>query len=131
MKIYYLKKTCNPLEKPGRNLLDHRTRREAMQSIQVKRYELIKTSPFAISPQTFHSKLKHCSLANRILIHPLPHTSIPISTLNTFHHSHLAVSLDLGHSLSILLWLSACEQAGSCDIPFVGALEISSLRLRS
>jgi len=41
---------------------------------------------------------KHCSLANSILIHRLPHTSLPISTPNTIHHSHLNVCLpDFDH----------------------------------
>src|SRR6218665_2713223 len=50
-----------------------------------------KTSPLAISPQLFHSKLKHCSSTNPSLIHPLLPTSIPPSTLNTMHHSGLSV----------------------------------------
>src|SRR6218665_3973136 len=34
------------------------------------------------------------------------------------------------HCLAILFLLRACEQTGSCDFAFVGALEIRSLRLR-
>jgi len=37
--------------------------------------------------------------------------------------------LDLTCCLSILLWTCACEAAGSRDLAFVGAVEISSLRL--
>ena len=47
------------------------------------------TSPFAISPQLFHSKLKTLLLAGHILIHRLPHTSLPVSTSSTIHHSRL------------------------------------------
>src|SRR6218665_2511848 len=60
--------------------------------------------------------------------------SSPVSTTNTIRHSRLPVCLpdplDLTDSLSILFWTSACEQAGSRDFAFVGAVEISSLRLR-
>src|SRR6218665_851212 len=53
------------------------------------------------------------SLANLILIHRHPHTSLPISTPSTIHHSRLSVCLpaclDLDRCLSILFWLSACE----------------------
>src|SRR6218665_2745395 len=75
---------------------------------------------------------KHCSLANPILMHRHPHTSLPVSTPSTIHHSRLTVcltdSLDLDCCLSILFWLSACEYVGSCDFAFVGALEIRSLQ---
>src|SRR6218665_1624740 len=74
---------------------------------------LTQKSPHAISPQLFHSKLKHCSLVNPILIHRHPHTYLPVSTPNTIHHSRLTVclpdSLGLDRCLSILFWLSACE----------------------
>src|SRR6218665_2964103 len=57
--------------------------------------------------------LKHCSVTNPILICLLPTTSLPVSTPNTIHHSHLTVclpdSLDLDRCLSILFWISACE----------------------
>src|SRR6218665_1022093 len=43
----------------------------------------------------------------------------------------LSDCLDLTRCLSILLWISACQQAGPCDFAFVGAVEISSLRLRT
>src|SRR6218665_1921949 len=33
--------------------------------------------------------------------------------------------------LSILIWISACKSAGSCNLAFVGAVEISRLRLLS
>ena len=39
--------------------------------------------------------------------------------------------LDLTRCLSILFWMSACEQADSSGFAFVGAVEISSLRLRT
>jgi len=39
-------------------------------------------------------------------------------------------SLDLGPCLSILFWISTCEQAGSRDFAFLGAVEMSSLQLR-
>src|SRR6218665_2474119 len=36
---------------------------------------------------------KHCSLANPILIHHHPHTSLPISTPSIIHHSRLTICL--------------------------------------
>ena len=80
---------------------------------------------------SFIPNLKHCSLTNPILIHPLLPTSLPISTPNTIHRSRLTVcllnSLNLIRCLTILFWISACD---SGDFAFVGAVEISSLRLR-
>src|SRR6218665_739491 len=44
----------------------------------------------------FHEDIdKHCSLANLILVHSLPHTYLPVSTSNTIHHSHLSACLTL------------------------------------
>src|SRR6218665_1956812 len=69
-----------------------------------------------------------------VLIGPLLCTSFPVSTPNSIHHSHLTVclrdSLNLTRCPPILFWTSACEKAGSRDFAFVGAVEISSLRLR-
>src|SRR6218665_1984978 len=83
---------------------------------------------------SFSTSLKHCSSTNPMRIHPLLPTSLPVSTPNTIHHSHLTVclpdSLNLTRCLSILLWTSACEYAGSRDFVFVGAVEVSSLQLR-
>jgi len=42
---------------------------------------------------SFTPNWKHCSLANPILIHPLLPTSLPVSTPNTMHQSHLTVCL--------------------------------------
>src|SRR6218665_1297644 len=67
----------------------------ALRHISDPSYELNQTSPIAISPQLFHSKLKRSSLANPIVIHRLPHTSLPISTPCTIHHSCLTVCLTL------------------------------------
>src|SRR6218665_3179881 len=71
-------------------------------------YELTKTSPLAISPQLFHSKLKTLFFNKSFLP-----TSFPVSTLNTIHHSRPTVclpdSLYLTRCLSILFWTSACE----------------------
>jgi len=62
---------------------------------------------------SFTPNWKHCSLANPILIHPLPHTSIPVSAPNTIQHRRLTVclpdSLNFDRCLLILFWLSACE----------------------
>ena len=67
-------------------------------------------------------------------IRPLRHTSLPASTTNTSHHSRVTVcltdSVDLETLSNDFLWLSACEKAGNRDFAFVGAVEISSLRLR-
>src|SRR6218665_1115988 len=97
---------CN-LECPGWDGKDFGGRSE-----QDPSYELTRTSPLAISPQLFHSKLKTL-LSNPILIHRHPHASLPVSTPNTIHHSRLTVclpdSLGLDRCLSILFWLSACE----------------------
>ena len=55
------------------------------------------------------------SFANPSLIHCLLHTSLPILTPSTIHHTRLTVclsdSLDLDRCLSILglFWLSVCE----------------------
>jgi len=51
--------------------------------------------------------------------------------LNSKHHppSSCLTLWSLTLCLSILFWLSACEQACSHDFGFVGAVEISSLRL--
>lgn len=38
--------------------------------------------------------------------------------------------MDLTRCLSIFFWTSACQQAGSRNFAFVGAVGISSLRLR-
>src|SRR6218665_3395007 len=80
----------------------------ALRQISDPSYELTQTSPLAISPHLFHSKLK-----TLLLIHRLPHTSLPVSTPSTIHHSRLTVclpdSLDLDRCASILFWLSACE----------------------
>src|SRR6218665_2224974 len=66
-------------------------------------YELTQTSPLAISPQLFRDKLKTLLWANPILIHRLLHTSLPVSTPSTIHHSRLTVclpdSLDLTEPL--------------------------------
>ena len=76
-----------------------------------------------------HSKLSSCHLSTAlslqtentallqilswIVIHRLPHTSLPVSTPSTIYHSRLIVclpdSVDLYRCLSILFWLSACE----------------------
>ena len=42
---------------------------------------------------SFTPNWKHCSLANPILIHCFPHTSLPVSTPSTIHHSRLTVCL--------------------------------------
>jgi len=53
-------------------------------------------------------RIKHC-FSNPILIHPLPHTILPVSILNTIHHIAvwlsvcLLDSLDLDRCLSILI----------------------------
>ena len=44
---------------------------------------------------SFSSNWKCCSLANPILIHPLPHASLPVSTPNITHHSRLTACLTL------------------------------------
>src|SRR6218665_1205871 len=67
-------------------------------------YELTQTSPLAISPQLFHSKLKTLLFSKSYPIHRHPHTYLPVSTPNTIHHSRLTVclpdSLDLDPCLS-------------------------------
>ena len=50
----------------------------ALRQISESSYELTQTSPLKISPRLFHSNLKHCSLANPILIYRLPRTSLPV-----------------------------------------------------
>src|SRR6218665_2081101 len=69
-----------------------------------------------------------------ILIYSLPHISLPVSNPNTIYHSRLNVFLidylDCNLCLSFVFWLSACEETGSCDFAFVGAVEILSLGLR-
>src|SRR6218665_1013076 len=78
--------------------------------------ELTKTSPLAISPQLFHSKLKtllfnksYPDLSSSPYLPPPP----PVSPPNAIHHSRLTVclpdSLDLTRCLSILFWTSTCE----------------------
>ena len=85
---------------------------------------------------SFIPNWKHCSSTNPILIHPILPTSIPVSTPNTIHHSCLTVclpdSLDLTRCLSILFWKAPMNKLVpmSHDFAFVGAIEISSLRLR-
>src|SRR6218665_853307 len=72
-----------------------------------------KPLPLPSLHNSFTPNSKHCSLANPILIHRHPHTSLPVSTPNTIHHSRLTVclsdSLDHDRCLSILFWLSAFE----------------------
>src|SRR6218665_3211826 len=74
-----------------------------------------KPHPLLSLHSSFTPNLKHYrySSTNPILICPLPPTSLPVSTPNTIHHSHLTVclpdSLDLIRCLSILFWISACE----------------------
>jgi len=48
---------------------------------------------------SFTSNWKQCSLANPILIHRLPHTSFPVLTPNTIHHSHLT-----GKGKTLICW---------------------------
>src|SRR6218665_925406 len=45
------------------------------------------------APQFFHSKQKHCSSTNPILIHHLLPSSLPVSTPSTVYHSRLTVCL--------------------------------------
>src|SRR6218665_2199316 len=90
--------------------------------------------PWLCLHSSFTPSLKYCSPTNPILIHPLIPTSIPVSTPNTLYHSRLTVclldSLNLTRCLSILFWTRACEYSGSQHFAFVGAVEISSVRLR-
>src|SRR6218665_2455177 len=76
-------------------------------------FELTKTQPLAISPQLFQSKLKTLLFNKSYPDLSSSPTSLPVSTPNTIHHSHLTVclpdSLDLTRCLSILFWISACE----------------------
>src|SRR6218665_3713059 len=60
----------------------------ALRKLSDPSYELTKSSPLAISPQLFHSKLKTL-LFNRSYpdLSSSP-TSLPVSTPNTIHHSH-------------------------------------------
>src|SRR6218665_224676 len=71
------------------------------------------TSPLAISPQLFPSKLKTLLVRKSYLDSSFSPYLPPVSTPSTNHHSHLTVclpdSLDLDRCLSILFWLSACE----------------------
>ena len=86
---------------------------KTLRQISDQSYELTQTSPLTISPSSFTPKWKRCSLSNPMLFHPLPRTSLPISTPNTIHLSRLTVclpdSLDLDRCLSILFSLSTCE----------------------
>src|SRR6218665_2311146 len=82
-----------------------------LRQISDSSYELTQTSPLAISPQLFHSKLK-----TRLFSKSYPDLSSSLylpPRLNSKHHSRLTVclpdSLDLDRCLSILFWLSACE----------------------
>jgi len=90
-----------------------------------------KISPLAVSPQFFHSKLKTLNFdkINAILNHPLPPTSLPVSTPNSIHLSRLTLSI-LTLCLLILFWIEACAGAGFRVFTFVGAVEISNLRSR-
>src|ERR1043165_3642395 len=72
-------------------------------------HELTKTSPLAISPQVFHSKLKTLLFhkAYPDPIHSLPLTSLAISTPRIIHLSLLTVCLP--HSLNLdHLPITAC-----------------------
>jgi len=75
-------------------MLGMRVPAETMSSLESKR----RTNTYIVHP---------------ILIHPLPQTSLPVSTPNTIHRSRLNVclpdSLDFGGCLSILFWLGAYE----------------------
>src|SRR6218665_1113948 len=74
-----------------------------------------KPHPLLSLHSSFIPNSKHCSSTNPFLICPLLPTSSPVSTLNTIHHSRLAVCvylsdpLDLTRCLSILFWTSVCE----------------------
>jgi len=85
----------------------------ALRQISDPSYELTRTSPLAISPQLFHSKLKTLLFSKSYPDSSSSHASLPVSTPNTIHHSSLTVCLhdspDLDRCLSILFWLSACE----------------------
>src|SRR6218665_1082612 len=52
---------------------------------------LLPVSHISLAPfhNSFTQNRKHCSLANPILIHPPPHTSLPLLTPNTTHNSCL------------------------------------------
>src|SRR6218665_1139874 len=86
----------------------------ALRQISDLSYELTRTSPLAISPQFFHSKLKTLLFSKS---YPDSSSSSYLPPrLNSKHHppcSRLTVclphSLDLDRCLLILFWLSACE----------------------
>src|SRR6218665_1167721 len=79
--------------------------------------------------------LKRCSSTNPIVICPLLHTALPVSTSNTIHHSHLTVCLPDSRSESDPLhaYRFCFGQANVNKLvpatSFAGAVEISSLRL--
>src|SRR6218665_2285534 len=81
----------------------------ALRQISDPSYELTQTSPLAIPPQLFHSKLK--TLLFSISYPDLSSSSYLPPRLNSKHHPPVCLpdSLDLDRCLSILFWLSACE----------------------
>jgi len=70
-----------------------------LQSLLKPRSACSQRSSCSISHCSFHGSFtpnwKHYSLANPILVHPFPCTSLPVSTPNTIDHSRLSASLTL------------------------------------
>src|SRR6218665_1748489 len=67
-------------------------------------------------------------------MHPLPPTSLPVSTPNIIHHRRLTVfpsdSLGLTRCYRFCFGLAPVNKLVPATLLFLGAVEISSLRLR-
>ena len=109
----------------------------ALRQLSDPSFELTKPHLLPSLRSSFTRNWKHCSLANFIQVHPLLPTSLLVSTPNTIHQITIAVwlcaclnSVDLDRLLTDFVMVSACEETGSRDFAFVGAVKILSLRLR-
>ena len=77
----------SPRLKPSRQKMP------AMRPYGCHKTQLLSVSHISLAPlhNSFTQNWKHCSLANLILIHPLPHTSLPLWTPNTINHRCLTI----------------------------------------